>query len=91
MLIQVSVPGLLKECTGGKARFALEAATLAEALERLLEMYPLLKLHIYDENGAQRPHVLLYYNEENIHWLSTLDIPLREGDRLTLLQAVSGG
>lgn len=91
MTIEVSVPSMLKSCTGGQSLFTLEAATLDEAVRKLTETYPLLRLHLYDEQGRQRPHVLLYYNEENIQWLDTLDIPLKKGDRLTVLQAVSGG
>jgi len=91
MTIEVRVPSMLRECTGGQSLFALEASTLADAVTGLLEAYPLLRYHIYDERGVQRPHVLLYYNDENIAWLDSLDVTLREGDSLTVLQAVSGG
>lgn len=91
MTIDVSVPSMLKDCTGGESTFALEAETLSEAVRRLFEIHPLLRLHVYDETGEQRPHVLLYYNEDNLKWLDTLDISLKPGDRLTVLQAVSGG
>ena len=91
MTIEVSVPSMLKSCTGGQSLFTLEAETLREAIHKLVEVYPLLRLHLYDERGEQRPHVLLYYNEENIKWLESLDVALKKGDRLTVLQAVSGG
>jgi sulfur-carrier protein len=35
--------------------------------------------------------VLIFYNAESIAWLERLDVPLQPGDRLDLLQAVSGG
>ena len=82
---------MLRTCTDDVTLFSIDAATLQEAITRLLEEYPLLRLHLYDETGSQRPHVLLYYNDENIQWLDTLDIPIKPGDRLTVLQAVSGG
>ncbi len=91
MTIEVSVPSMLRECTGGVTLFHLEAETLQEALERLLDEHPLLRLHLYDERGVQRPHVLLYYNDDNIKWLDSLEVPITTGDRLTVLQAVSGG
>ncbi|WP_308636827.1 MoaD/ThiS family protein [Paenibacillus silvisoli] len=91
MRIQVSVPLLLSDSTKGRTKFELEAETLREALERLVEEYPLLKVHLYTEQGDVRKHVLLYYNEDNIAWLEKLDIPLAEGDKLRVLQAVSGG
>jgi adenylyltransferase/sulfurtransferase len=91
MQIEVSVPGLLRDCTQGQIRFPLEADTLAQALRTLTETYPLLKRHLYNEQGNVREHVLLYYNDDNIAWLDDLDISLRPGDKLRVLQAVSGG
>ncbi|HEY0071630.1 MAG TPA: MoaD/ThiS family protein [Chloroflexia bacterium] len=89
--IEVRVPTLLRDCTGGSNQVTIEAATLAEALERLRETYPLLRVHLYDEAQRLRPHVLIFYNEESTRWLEDLDVPLRPGDRLEILQAVSGG
>jgi adenylyltransferase/sulfurtransferase len=87
----VTVPALLRDSVGGKTSFSVAGATLAEALERMLETYPLLRIHLYDEAGQLRPHVLIFYNAESIAWLDRLDIPLRAGDRIDVLQAVSGG
>jgi sulfur carrier protein ThiS len=57
----------------------------------MLEAYPLLGVHLYDEKRQLRKHVLVFYNDESIKRMSDLDIPLRAGDRLTIVQAVSGG
>ncbi len=89
--IEVRVPALLRDCTNQKTRFSLEAATLADALTRLVLEYPLLRRHLYDEGGQLRQHVLLFYNDDNIKWLERLDVPLQAGDRLSVVQAVSGG
>jgi len=89
--IEVTVPTILRDCTGGHNTVTIEASTLAEALEQMNESYPLLKVHLYDEVGKMRPHVLIFYNEESTRWLESLDVPLRPGDRLEILQAVSGG
>jgi sulfur-carrier protein len=89
--IEVSVPGLLRDCTGGVVRFPLEAPTLDEAITSLVTTYPLLRLHLYDEQERLRSHVLLYFNEENVAWLENRNLPLKSGDRLAVLQNVSGG
>ena len=89
--IQVSVPTILRDCTGGRHEVSIEAATLGEALRRLSETYPLLHIHLYDETGQLRPHVLIFYNGESTRWLESMDLPLQPGDRLEILQAVSGG
>ena len=89
--IEVRVPPLLRDCTEQQAKFWLEADTLRQALHHLLARYPLLRVHLYDEQDRLRAHVLIYYNADNIRGLSQLDIPLQPGDQLSVLQAVSGG
>jgi molybdopterin converting factor small subunit len=89
--IEVSIPTILLDCTGGRNPVTIEASTLAEALQRLRDTYPLLKVHLYDETEHLRPHVLIFFNEESTRWLERLDLPLQPGDRLEILQAVSGG
>jgi sulfur-carrier protein len=91
MQVEVTIPSLLSDCVGRQTCFSLEAGTVAEALERLRETYPLLRVHLYDEQERLRRHVLIYYNDESIAWLDRLDMPLQPGDRLTVLQNVSGG
>jgi molybdopterin synthase sulfur carrier subunit len=89
--IEVTIPSLLSDCAGNQTSFLLDAGTLTEALRRMVEQYPLLRVHLYDEGEQLRRHVLIFYNEESIAWLDRLDLPLQPGDRLHVLQAVSGG
>lgn len=91
MIIEATVPGLLTDCTGGRARFQFEAETLQGAIDRMFADYPLLKRHVYTESGSMRKHVMICYNDRNISWLDRLDIPLRPGDKLHVMQLVSGG
>jgi molybdopterin synthase sulfur carrier subunit len=91
MQVEVTIPSLLRDCTNHQGCFFLEAGTLAEALQRLVQTYPLLRVHLYDEAERLRPHVLIFFNEESIAWLERLDMPLQPGDRIQVLQAVSGG
>jgi molybdopterin synthase sulfur carrier subunit len=69
----------------------LDADTLAGAFTALARERPGLALHLLDEQGALRQHVLCFLNGTNIRWLEGRDVPLRGGDRLTILQAVTGG
>ncbi len=89
--IIVFIPSLLERSVGGKREVNVRASTVQGAIAQLLIDYPLLKPHLYEANGALREHVLIFYNSDNIRWLDSLDIPLRHGDTLTVLQAVSGG
>jgi molybdopterin converting factor small subunit len=91
MEITVTVPTLLRDSTGGQTDLQLTATTLAEALDQLRAQYPLLRVHIWDETNRLRPHVLLFYNGENIQRLDPATIVLQPRDQLQVLQAVSGG
>ena len=59
------------------------------ALADLFAREPALKVHVLDEAGALRPHVLCFVDDRNTRWGEAC--PLREGSRITILQAVSGG
>jgi molybdopterin converting factor small subunit len=69
--------------------FAGGAATIA--VVALVEAHAALRVHLFDEAGSLRPHVLCFHNGTNTRWRESLDAPLHDGDRLTIMQAVSGG
>ena len=91
MAVSVTIPGLLVNCTRGNKVISVTGETLKECFDNLLQSYPLLKIHLYDENGAQRQHVNFFYNDQNTRWLDNWDIYLENGDKVTIIQAVSGG
>jgi hypothetical protein len=67
------------------------AETLEEALNLLTDTHPLVRIHLYEESGRLRQHVRIFYNGDSIAWLERLDVAIQPGDRLDVLQAVSGG
>lgn len=89
--VEVVLPSLLHACCGGNSSVRVHAATLQGCFDALLEHYPLLQRHLFTEKGEQRQHVLFFLNEDNTRWLESLDVPVHQGDTLTILQAVSGG
>lgn len=85
------LPTLLARFTGGAREVKVEADTLAAALVALTAAHPGLEVHLFDETGAFRQHVLCFVNGENTRFGGTGQEELTDGDRLTILQAVSGG
>jgi len=88
---QVKIPMLLGNATGGAREATVHGATLQECLDDLFVQYPLLRDHLYEAGGGLRKHVLILYNDQNLRWLERLDAPVKPGDTITILQAVSGG
>lgn len=88
--VTLEVPTMLAPLLQGQRRAPLEADTLAQALD-VVRAHPALGRHVFDERGALRQHVLVFHNSTCTRWLTSLDVPLHEGDVLTIMQAVSGG
>ena len=89
--VMVRLPRLLAGLIEGGTTVSVEAETLSGALNELVRQYPVLKVHLFDESGELRRHVLCFHNEENTRWLESLDRPVAADDVITIIQAVSGG
>ena len=87
--VEVRLPSLLRPMADGHREVEVEASTVASALAGLLALYPALRVHLLDEAGAFRPHVLCFHNDTPRR--GDLDARVSAGDRITILQAVSGG
>lgn len=89
--LTVSVPSLLLPFTAGQRSFQVEAETLEGALRAMVDRYPMLERHLWDEAGEQRRHVNIFYNGQHLRWMADRSQAVREGDEILILQAVSGG
>ena len=89
MKIDVQIPSLL-QVSIGVAHIAVDADTVAGALAQM-RRHPKLGPLIFDHDGGVRRHVLVFVNDTATKHLPSLDSPLREGDRISVVQAVSGG
>ncbi len=88
--VRVVLPSLLATALG-EVDLELDADTIEGAFARIATVRPALAVHLFDEDGALRPHVLCFHNGTSTRWLADLARPLADGDELRILQAVSGG
>jgi molybdopterin synthase sulfur carrier subunit len=65
--------------------------TVAQVLRSLEERYPQLTRYLRDENGAIRPIVNVYVNDEHVRFRQGLQTPLRDGDQVYVVPLVMGG
>lgn len=89
--VTVRLHGAFSDMAGGARRVTLDAGTVGEALDLLPDELPGLRERIRDEQGRIRQHLNVFRNEDEIHRLQGEGTPLREGDVLTLVPAMSGG
>ena len=85
--MKVLIPGPLRSYTKEREVEAA-GATLAELLAALDHRYPGIRFRMIDEQDMMRPHVRFFVNGEQVLDLAR---PLRPGDALFIVQALSGG
>ena len=66
-------------------------ATVREVIDELERRHPGLASYLVDETGRLRRHVNVFVGAEPIHDRERLGDGLAEGDKVFILQALSGG
>ncbi|KUP96219.1 MoaD/ThiS family protein [Thermobifida cellulosilytica] len=90
MAIEVRIPTILRNLTGGAKAVDGEGATLSELITNLDKNYPGIGERLV-ENGQLRRFINVYLNDEDVRFLGGLDTPVSDGDTVTVLPAVAGG
>ncbi len=89
--LTVRLPAVLSQLVGGERSVAVRGATLQEALDDLVRQRPSLGLHLFDEAGVMRRHILCFCNQVYTRGVEGLEVPVHSGDEITILNSVSGG
>jgi adenylyltransferase/sulfurtransferase len=91
MSVTIRIPAALKAYAGDGKEVEVAAATVGEALDRLVEQHPALRPHLYDERGALRNFVNAYVNEDDARSLGGPRARIRDGDTITIVPSIAGG
>ncbi|HOS81733.1 MAG TPA: MoaD family protein [Methanolinea sp.] len=68
-----------------------EGALVRDLLGLLVKQAPPLAAELFNEQGELKDFVNILLNGRNIHFISGLDSPLREGDLVALFPPAGGG
>jgi sulfur-carrier protein len=85
--MKVLIPSPLRPYTG-TTEVDAEGATLAGLLADLERQFPGIRFRVIDEQEKMRPHMRFFINGVQVFAIST---PLKPGDCVQLVQALSGG
>lgn len=89
--VSISIPTMLRDCIAGQRTVTLEASSAREALEKLLEAYPVLTFHLLDGKNL-RTHLVILHDGVPIHpFEGSSDVVFTQNQEIHILQAVSGG
>jgi molybdopterin synthase sulfur carrier subunit len=90
MAIKVEIPAPLREQAGGNTEVMVQGATVGAALADLVRQYPALEPKLF-QNGALRPYINIFVNDEDIRYLDEMDTAVKDGVIVALIPAVAGG
>lgn len=90
MAIEVRIPTILRQYTGGAKAVEGTGDTLAAVIDDLELRHPGLRGRLVEGEGLRR-FVNVYLNDEDVRFLDGLKTPVADGDSVTVLPAVAGG
>ena len=90
MSIEVRIPTILRQYTGGEKAVDGSGGTLSELIDDLESRHEGLRGRLVDDKGLRR-FVNVYLNDEDVRFLGGLETAVKDGDSVTVLPAVAGG
>lgn len=93
MTVQVLLPGVLADLAGGCRHLEVELppGTLADLLDALDGLHPVLVRRLRDETGGVRRYVNVYVDGADVRGEQGLQTAVRAGAVVHVLPSVAGG
>ena len=93
MAVAFHIPGPLRPFSSGLPSVMIEAspATLRDAFDLLYKTCPGIRDRLVNEEGRLREHINVFVGSEDIRFTGDFSTPLRPGDEISILPAISGG
>ncbi len=88
----ILIPTPLRGFAEGKSTAEVDAATVSEALQKLTELYPQMKQHLFGAEGKLRSFVNVYVNDDDVRDLPDKEqTGLKAGDEVSIIPSIAGG
>ena len=87
----IKIPTPLRPYTAGKNEIDIQAATVGEALNTLLALYPELREHFYKEDGQLSRFANIFVGKKHIRSNAELATPIGEDETLRIVPSIAGG
>lgn len=89
-MANIKIPTPLRAYTENEAKVEASGATVAEALSSLVQQYPDLEQHLFNE-GKLRSFVNIFLDDEDIRFLDGVDTEIEDSDNLRIIPSIAGG
>ncbi|GAA4997732.1 MoaD family protein [Uniformispora flossi] len=91
MAIEVRIPTILRDYTGGAKAVEGNGKTITELIDDLESRHAGIRNRLIEESGELRRFVNVYLNDEDVRFIDGIGSALDDGDTVTILPAVAGG
>jgi adenylyltransferase/sulfurtransferase len=91
MGLKVLLPTALRHLVGNQDEVELSGGNIAELMSGLVQKYPELKKHLFNEEGKLRNFVNVYVNDDDVRYLQQDQTPVKEGDVVSIVPSIAGG
>lgn len=86
----IRIPTPLRLYTGDQAEVEVSGATVGEALDNLISVYPELRTHLYQDDKL-RSFVNVFLGDEDIRFLQGTETEIDAAARLRIIPSIAGG
>ena len=87
----ILIPTPLRQFASGLDTVEVSAATVGEALSRLVAEHPQIKRNLYTDQGRLRSFVNVYVDDEDIRYLDREDTALEPESTISIVPSIAGG
>jgi sulfur-carrier protein len=91
MTVKVIIPNALQRFTRHDCPIECSSCNVAEVIDQLETKCPGIKARLCDDNGKPYRFLNFYVNDEDIRFLNGIKTVLMDGDKLSIVTAVTGG
>ncbi len=88
---RVRIPPVLRIATGGAREVPGRGETIRQVLDDLARTSPALALHLFDEAGAIRRHIICIHDGALVRAAEMATHKIKAGDEIILANAFAGG
>lgn len=89
-MASIKIPTPLRAFTDNEALVTAEGATVGELLQNLVQTYPDLEQHLFNE-GKLRSFVNVFLGDEDIRFLDGVDTEVDSDEELRIIPSIAGG
>ena len=90
-MASILIPTPLRQFVQGLDAVEVEASTVGEALQKLVEAHPQVRRNLFNDEEKLRSFVNIYVDDEDIRYLDRAETKLEPGSLISIVPSIAGG